>query len=221
MSGREDTICFLGCCFPENCIICPVAGWEVRCSMCKFPGMISRVSIGSPNAVSEGGAAIFLTLQLDNCQNLQLGHPVFHISFIDAGSRVPHSLLYQCVQPHLVLAKTLNATLHCYRIFNHHPAGFIIVVQLSQLCIIFFRYLIVMVFFFARHFKITHPFSECCYPLCKCSFILSGRKFGLSFIYDIFYVMHSHCLCVCNTVSCHRNFPIIIILTPFLFPFCV
>ena len=158
-------------------------------------------------------------LELDNCQKLYFGSPMLHISLMELVGCVPPSRLPQFVKPHLLLLKTLHAVLYCFGDCDHHPARFITITQLAELCIFFIIFLVFTILLIVGTCKIAQTVSDSIQHLFKCCFGSSGcrpRAFSCS---HIFQLLQHRCLCILNSLSSQSGFSLHIILDPFLFLF--
>ena len=155
-------------------------------------------------------------LVLDNRRNLQLGIAILHISVTVVVGCVPLSWLHQFVRPHLLLPNTLYVMLYCFGDFAHHPARFIFITQLAELCIFFFIFLLIPIMISIGTCKIAQSVSDSIQNHVQHYFRLSGcrpRAFSSS---HTFQLLRDRCLCISNSLSCHSGFSFHIILDPFL-----
>jgi len=81
-------------------------------------------------------------LGVDNHRNLQFSGPILRTFLTKDVGCIPPTQLGQFVEPHPLLLKTLHAVLYCFGDCTHHPARFIIITQLTVLCIFFIIFLV-------------------------------------------------------------------------------
>jgi len=157
----------------------------------------------------------------DYCRNPQFGSPILHICLTEVVRCVPPSRLRQFVKPHLLLPKTLYALWYWFGDWAHHPARFVVITHLAELCMFFIIILVFAILLIAGTCMIAQTVSDCIQHLFKCCFGLSGclpHDFSSSHIIQLFY---NRCLCDLNSLSCHSRLPLQIILDPFLSLHCL
>ena len=159
-----------------------------------------------------------IRLGLNHRWNLQFGRSVLLISSAEVVGRVPPSQFCQFVKLHLLLPKHRYAAFYRFGDCAHHPAGFIIFAQLALLCIIVF-FFIFCILLIVGTCKIGQTVSDSIQHLFKCVFRLSGGQSCLFNIAHIFLLLLNRCLCVFNSLTCHRSLPLHIIVYPLLFHF--
>jgi len=118
---------------------------------------------------------IILPFRFNDSRNLQFIHSVLQISLTEVVGCVSPSWLRQFVKLHLLLPKTLHATLYHLRDFAYHPAGFVIFAKLAQLSIFLIIILIFPILPIVGTCKITQIISngvqhllKCCFRPCGC-----------------------------------------------------
>ena len=130
---------------------------------------------------------------------------------------VPPSRLWQFVNRHLRQVKTLDAVLYRFSDCAHLPTGFIICAQLALrwIIVIFPIILIVQTCTIAQTGSdtIQHLLNHLSgLPHCQCP------TFSTSYI---FLLLRNCCLCVLDSLSCHRCFSLQVFLNPLLFLFVI
>ena len=78
---------------------------------------------------------IIVHLRLNNNRDLHVQHSVLLISLMEVAGCTSQSRLRQFNQCHLLLPKSLHATVYCFGSCVHHPAGFVIFTKVTQLSI--------------------------------------------------------------------------------------
>jgi len=155
---------------------------------------------------------------LDDRWNLQFRRSALLISLAEVVGRVPPSRLCQFVKLHLLLPKPLHAVLYQFGDCAHHPAGFVMFSQLALLCFIVF-FFIFRILLIVGTCKIAQTDSHSIQHLFQClSGLLGGQSHRFN-IAHIFLPLLNRCLCVLNSLSCHRGLSLHIILYPLHFLF--
>ena len=157
--------------------------------------------------------------RVNDCPNPQMECAVILTSFTEAVSCFLLSRLSQFVKPYLHVPKPLHALLYCSGDCAHHPAGFVILVQLALLSL--FIILIFPIHSIIGTCKITQTVSDSNQHLLKHHCGLSGRQSCDRSMHHIVLLFLNRCLHVFNSLSCPSGLSLNIILNPFLFLFIV
>jgi len=128
-------MCLCECYSLEQCLMWLLPGRDVPLGNWDFPGMITWVSMRSPNAVAFGEAADCSISSWTTARSFNSTSP----SIVSLPWKLPctcfPSRMPQFINLCLLLPNTLHVLLCHFGDCVHHPAGFIILAQLAQLSI--------------------------------------------------------------------------------------
>jgi len=156
---------------------------------------------------------IVVCMRFDGCRNVKFGSALPLVTFTSLVGRIPPSRFCQFIKLHLLLWKSLQALLYCFRDCDHHPAEFIIFAWLAVLSI-FILFLILLI---ARTCKIAQTVSDSIQQLFKPLSGLPGCQSPAFSTSHIFLLLVNCGLCILNSLSCPSSFSLHIILDPCLF----
>jgi len=193
-----------GCVFSERSLswLHPVRG--VPCGFYNISGTISTHFISSPNVVGAGAAASSLICSLTTAGLAQLECTVPLTSFTEVVIWGFPSWMCQFVKFYLLQPKSIHVLLYCFGDRAHHPAWFIIFMQLALLFL--FIILILPILPSVGTCKIAQTVSDNNHHLMKRLFWLSGCVSRVFSCYSNFLPLLNCCLWVFNLLSCPCGF---------------